>query len=77
MPSDPINTAPIQNFINQVKAADLSNQREIKIDTKTAKSLAFCLTQLLAKNVQDYENLFKNLEKTEDVITVKMDGGAL
>lgn len=77
MPSDPINTAPIQNFINQVKAADLSNQREIKIDTKTAKSLAFCLTQLLAKNVQDYENLFKSLEKTEDVITVKMDGGAL
>jgi len=77
MPNDPINTAPIQNFINQVKAADISNQREIKIDTKTAKALAFCLTQLLAKNVQDYENLLKNLEKTEDVITVKMDGGAL
>ena len=32
--SNPINTIPIQQFIQQVKAADLSQQREIKMDIK-------------------------------------------
>ena len=38
--SNPINTIPLQQFIQQVKAADLSQQREIKLDIKTAKALA-------------------------------------
>ena len=41
--SNPINTIPIQQFIQQVKAADLSQQREIKMDIKTAKALAYSL----------------------------------
>jgi hypothetical protein len=77
MQNEPINTAPIHTFINQVKAADLSNQREIKMDLKTAKALSFCLTQVLAKNIQDYEALLKNFGKTEETITVKLDGGGL
>lgn len=74
--SNPINTIPIQQFIQQVKAADLSQQREIKIDIKTAKSLAFCLTELQAKVLQDYDILLKKLEaNTGASVTVSMDGG--
>lgn len=77
MQNDIVNTSPIHQFVNQVKAADLSNQKEVKLDIKTAKALTFCLTQLLAKNVQDYETLINSINKTEETVTVKMDGGSL
>jgi len=75
MPS-PINTIPIQQFIQQVKAADLTQQREIKIDLKTAKALAYCLGEVTAKLLEDYDTLIKKLEASSGgSITVNMDGG--
>lgn len=75
MPS-PINTIPIQQFIQQVKAADLSQQRDIKIDIKTAKALAYCLGEVSAKLLEDYDQVFKRLESsTGGTVTVQMDGG--
>jgi hypothetical protein len=75
MPS-PINTAPIQQFIQQVKAADLTQQREIKLDIKTAKALAYCLGEVNAKLLEDFDTLFKRLESsTGGTVTVQMDGG--
>jgi hypothetical protein len=73
---NPINTIPIQQFIQQVKAADLTQQREIKIDIKTAKALAYCLGEVSAKLLEDYDILFKRLESsTGAAVTVQMDGG--
>ena len=75
MPS-PINTVPIQQFIQQVKAADLTQQREIKLDIKTAKALAYCLGEVNAKLLEDFDILFKRLESsTGSAVTVQMDGG--
>lgn len=74
--SNLINTAPIQQFIQQVKSADLSQQREIKLDIKTAKSLAYCLTEVNAKLVQDYDHLLQKLmQTTGQAVTIQMDGG--
>jgi hypothetical protein len=74
--SNPINTLPIQQFIQQVKAAELSQQREIKIDIKTAKNLSFCLAELTAKLLEDYDQLIHSMgNKTTETITVQMDGG--
>ncbi len=74
--SNPINTIPLQQFIQQVKAADLSQQREIKLDIKTAKNLAYCLSEINARLVEDFDVLFKRLESnTGGVVEVKMDGG--
>lgn len=74
--SNPINTLPIQQFIQQVRSAELSQQREIKIDLKTAKMLAFCLAELNAKLVEDYDILIKRLETNSgQTISVSMDGG--
>lgn len=74
-----INTAPIQSFIQQVKAADQSNQREIKIDMRVAKNLVFSLTEILAKLTEDQEALIKKIssavEQSKDQITIQMDGG--
>lgn len=75
MPS-PINTNPIQQFLQQVKAADLSQQREIKMDIKTAKALAYCLGEVSAKLLEDYDIILKKLESSTGAsVTVSMDGG--
>ena len=67
---------PIQQFIQQVKAADLTQQREIKLDIKTAKALAYCLGEVNAKLLEDFDILFKRLESsTGNAVTVQMDGG--
>jgi hypothetical protein len=73
---NPINTAPIQQFIQQVKAADLSQQREIKLDIKTAKNLVYCLAEINTKLLEDYDQLLnKVMQGTGQVISVQMDGG--
>lgn len=73
---NPINTIPIQQFLQQVKAADLSQQREIKLDIKTAKALAYCLGEVSAKLLEDYDTVFRRLESsTGAAVTVQMDGG--
>lgn len=75
MPSEPINTQALQSFINQVKAADMSRQREIKIDIATAKNISYTLGVLLARLAGDYEDLIKKTAQTEEIVTVNMDGG--
>ena len=73
---NPINTTPIQQFMQQVKAADLTQQREIKLDIKSAKALAYCLGEVSAKLLEDYDILLKRLESsTGAAVTVQMDGG--
>jgi len=73
---NPINTAPIQQFIQQVKAADITQQREIKLDIKTAKALAYCLGEVSAKLLEDYDTIFRRLESSSGgAVTVQMDGG--
>ena len=73
---NPINTVPIQQFMQQVKAADLTQQREIKLDIKTAKALAYCLGEVSAKLLEDYDTIIKRLESSTGAsVTVQMDGG--
>ena len=40
---EPLNTIPLQQFLNAVKAAEQSRAREVKLDIATAKNLAFTL----------------------------------
>ena len=75
---DPINTAPIQKFIQQVKGADLSNQKEITISLLDAKQVTYSLATVLARLAGDYEGLIAQNTSTEDqAIEVKVDGGNL
>jgi hypothetical protein len=69
----PINTMPLQQFIQVVRSADISQQREIRMDIKTAKSLVFCMSEINTRLLESYEN-FINAQKDE-VVSVEMDGG--
>lgn len=72
-----INTLPISQFIQLVRTAELSQQKEIKIPIAQARLLNLSLTEVLNKLNQDYERLFQDLKNanTEEVISVSMDGG--
>jgi len=76
MPNEPLNTSPIQQFLSQVKGADASNQREIRLDIQSAKRLAFTLGEVMTRLNGDLEALLAKKNSGDDeVITVTMDGG--
>lgn len=69
---------PLQQFINQVKSADSSKQKEVRMDIDTAKNLAFTLGIVMSRLNGSLEEQIKNLlenQDTEQTITVKLDGG--
>lgn len=74
--SMPINTAPLQQLIQQIKTADLSNQKDIKIDINTAKNIAYTLGIVMSRLAGDYEQLLAKKDK-DDSIQIQMDGGKL
>ena len=74
--SNPINTHPLQQFIQQVKAADMSQQKEIRMDIKSAKQLSYCLSEINAKLLEDYDVLLqKVLQNSGQNVSIQMDGG--
>ena len=74
---DKINTSVITQFMNQVKGAETSNQREIRLDISTAKNLSATLGLVMTRLAGNYEGLIKELQsKEESVISVQMDGGS-
>ena len=76
MSKAPINTAPLQQLIQQIKVADQSNQKEVKIDIATAKNVAYTLGIVMSRLAGNYEDLLSKKDKDE-VIQVQMDGGKL
>jgi selenophosphate synthase len=75
--TEPLNTLPVQQFLQVVKNADLKNQKEIRLDIATAKNLAFTLGIIMSRLEGDLEKLLSNNKSSEpDVITVKLDSGS-
>jgi hypothetical protein len=79
MSIEPINTVPLQQFIQQVKQGEASRAKEIRMDMTQAKNLAFTLGVVMARMNGDMEKYIKEqFEKldSEQVIEVKMDSGS-
>jgi len=75
MQNDKINTTAIQTFLNQVKGAELANQREIRMDIASAKNLSHTLALVMTRLAGNYEALLQSVKKSEPEVQVKMDGG--
>jgi hypothetical protein len=77
MQNEPVNTMAIQQFISQVKSADASNQKEIRVDIKNARRLALTLGEVMTKLNGDLEALLlKQASREDEVIQVQLDGGS-
>ena len=75
MQKDNINTIALQTFINQVRGAELGNQREIRLDIATAKTLSHTLSLVMTRLAGNYECLIQSVQRVEPEVQVKMDGG--
>jgi hypothetical protein len=64
---DNLNMMPIQQFINAVKGADASKQREMRLDIDTAKRLAFTLGEVMTRMNGDLEAIIKK-QKAEETL---------
>ena len=74
---EPLNTNPTQQFISQVKGADASKQKEIKMNIDQARRLAFTLGEVMARLNGDLEQLLARKNSgADDVIQINMDGGS-
>lgn len=72
-----INTTPIAQFAQLLRATELSQQKEVKMPIQQARLLNLALTELLNQINQDYSKLFESLknQQSDEVITVNLDGG--
>ena len=74
---EPLNTIPLQQFLNAVKAAEQSRAREVKLDIATAKTLAFTLGAVMSRLHGDLELLVAQSKNNNDeIIEIKLDGGS-
>ena len=74
---EPLNTIPLQLFIQQVKSADSSQAREIKLDIATAKNLAFTLGIVMSRLEGNLEKLVQESNNSEEEeIEINLDGGS-
>ncbi len=78
MSQNNINTSVIQQVINSIKAADMSNQREVRLDINTAKNLSYTLGLVMTRLAGNYENLIVDIQKQQEevIVKVEMDGGS-
>lgn len=74
-----INTTPITLLIQQIRSAELSSDKEIKLPMAKARLLALALAEVMDKLNQDYESILSELKSNAvtsvDTISVEMDGG--
>ena len=72
----PINTAPIERLLTQIKNADQSQQKQVTLDIASAKDVAYTLGTVLARLAGDYEAILVK-DNSQQEIEVKIDGGGL
>ena len=67
-----INTTPITHFTQTLRAAELSQQKEVKMTIQQARLLNLALSEIMDKLNNDYE---LKQSVNSDTITVQLDGG--
>jgi len=75
MQKELINNSSIEQLIKQVKSADASNSRDVKLDIDTAKNLSYTLGIVLARLTGNLEELIQKNPQDDEVIQVQKNGG--
>jgi hypothetical protein len=72
-----INLTPITQFVQQLRTAELTQQKELKMSIQQARLLNLALAEVLEKMNRDWETLYHALKQAGDpaVVNVEMDGG--
>jgi hypothetical protein len=72
-----INMSPLTQFVQLLRAAELGQQREVKMSIAQARLLSLALTEIQGKLLQDYESMYNALKRSVDteVVEIQLDGG--
>lgn len=71
--TEPLNTIPIQQFLQTVKSADNSRSKEVKLDINQAKNLAYTLGIVMSRLEGDLEKLVAESKNSDnEVIEVQI-----
>lgn len=66
----PLNTYPIEDFLEKAKIAVKTNQKNLTLSQKEVSDLATSISAVLARAIGQTDNRSSN-----ETIVVKMDGG--
>ena len=72
----PLNTIPLQQFIERVKGAENSKINSVNLTISEAKNLAFTIGAVMSRLHGDLEKTNPEKNNTEEVINVTVDGGS-
>jgi hypothetical protein len=72
----PLNTIPIENFINKARIAAKSNQKNMTLTIDEASQLMESITMVMTRLLGKLDEAAQKTP-TEEVITLNMDGGGL
>jgi hypothetical protein len=72
-----INMSPLTQFAQLLRAAELGQQKEVKMPIAQARLLSLALTEIQGKLLQDYESMYNALKRSVDteVVEIQLDGG--
>jgi hypothetical protein len=73
----PLNTFPIENYLNKVRIASKSNQKAVNMPLDEAEQLAASLTVVMTRLAGELDAILSQIKQspTEEVIQVEMNGG--
>ena len=75
----PINTVPIEDFLNKTRIAAKSNQKQVVLDIKEAVSIADSMALVMTRMSGELEKILAVAASSKPAdsgpVQVKMDGG--
>ena len=74
--TQPINTLPIELYLEKARIAKKSGQKSVNIGIDEATLLADSLAQVMTRLAGDLDQIVQAVQQQEDII-IKMDGGSL
>ena len=74
----PLNTIPVENYLNKVRIASKSHQKVVNLPIDEAEQLAASLTIIMTRLSGELDAILNQLQQQtpqEEVVQVQMDGG--
>ena len=72
---DQLNTIPIENYLNRVRIASKSGQKNVNLSITEAVMLSDSLAVVMTRLSGKLDSLIAQASQQEAVIEVQMDGG--
>jgi hypothetical protein len=71
----PLNTIPIEDFLNKARIAVKSNQKQVVLDIKEVQSLHDSLAIVMTRLSGELDQILNSAQSASGPAQVKMDGG--